>query len=156
MRAAGFQEPELGDGIDLQVPFRELHAVGVADLAGQIEDHAGAAELLADSIRVADIPLDDGYAVAHWLDVVRIRTAAWNQAVNDGDPRTEPGEPNREVAADEAQSPGNQDTTTSVIHLVLPLTLEAVVCLYTIHGGWCKRKSALGGRSTSPVCMPPG
>ena len=60
----------MGQRVHLQVALRELHAVNVADLTGQVEDDIAPVNHLRG--QVADICVDDPQIIVYRPDVVKV------------------------------------------------------------------------------------
>jgi hypothetical protein len=111
---ARLQELQLRHRVNLHVPLREVHAVHVADLAGQVEDDVAGSEPIGEPFRLADRVRTHLDPVADRLDVVGIGAAARDRGIHDGDLRSGLDQPDREVAADEAKPARNQDFLIAV------------------------------------------
>jgi hypothetical protein len=53
------QERDLAAGVDVEVEHGLGHGLDVTDLAGQVEDHLGAARRIAHGAHVTDVGLED-------------------------------------------------------------------------------------------------
>ncbi len=112
--AAGLEERQLAAAVDLEIRVGIPHAVDVAHLSGQVEDHRPVAHevvhraLLADVCHVHPHPRLDAANVEEIAAVVR------DHRVDQQDLRPEVGQLAREVAADEAQAPGDHHLAAAV------------------------------------------
>ena len=94
--------------------MRVAHAVDVADLAGQIEDHVLPAHQIVHRRLLADVGDVDAQPVFEAADVEQIAAVVVDQRVDDQDARAEVDELPREVAADEAEAAGDHHRTIAI------------------------------------------
>ncbi len=119
VRAAGFEHGELAAAVDLEIRVRIPHAVDVAHLAREIEDDVAIADEIVHCRLLADIGDVDAHAISDAVDVEQIAAVVGNQRVYQQDIGAERDEVAREVAADEAEAPGDH-------HLAAPVELVVV------------------------------
>ena len=83
------------------------HAVDVADLAGEIEDHVLLAHQIVHRGLLADVGDVDADAIFEAADVEQIAAVVVDQRVDEQDARAEVDELPGQVAADEAEAAGD-------------------------------------------------
>jgi len=88
---AAFQEAELRHGVQLRIPAWPLHAVGVADLARQIEDQIRGADMVLQRGGVGDVAMEDRDRVTDRFKVGLVGAAARDGGIDDGDAGAEFG-----------------------------------------------------------------
>ena len=93
--------------VDAEITLGELHAVYMADFAGQIEDDIRFPNLIRGSVGVGNVEIKDCAVVGDRLDVVPVGAAARFAGIDDGNPRARLHQLNGKIAADKAEPPGN-------------------------------------------------
>jgi hypothetical protein len=101
---ARLEQRQLAAAVDLEIGVRIAHAVDVADLAGEIEDHLAALHEVIHRARLAHVGDVDGDPVLDAGDVEQVAAVVGNQRVDEQDVGAKIDEAMREVAADEPQS----------------------------------------------------
>ncbi len=110
---AFFEEVKLRGSIQVGIARRVLHAVDVADLAGQVEDEVHAEKFTGKSAGITDIRMDDAHA-RRLRKVVGIGAATGHRRVHHGDLGAGFGQPHCDVAPDKSETAGYKDLTVSV------------------------------------------
>ena len=111
--AAGLEQDELRPGVELQVGERVLHAVDVADLAREVEDHVGPGRGVTDAPRVVDLRVDHVDRAGRVVEVAAIPAVGGHERVDHRHFGAAGREGEREVRPDEAQPARDQAPTTS-------------------------------------------
>ena len=109
LTGAFFDEAEMRFGVEGGVAPRLLHAVNVADLAGDVEDDLGLSQCGGERGSVGDIFGDHADFGAERIEVVRVGAAASNLAIDHGDARAGPGKTHCEIAANESKATRDDD-----------------------------------------------
>ena len=112
--AARLEQRQLAAAVDLEVGVRIAHAVDVADLAGEVEDHLAALHQVvhrAGLAHVGDVHRD---AVLDAGDVEQVAAVVGNQRIDQQDVGAELHQAVREVAADEAEPAGDHHAAAAI------------------------------------------
>lgn len=90
------------------------HAVGMGNVAGQVEDDLLAFNGGVHRLGIAHVARFDRYIVAHFDDVVRIAPALGNQGVQQRYAGAKAHEPDGQVAAEETETACDQHAPAAV------------------------------------------
>ena len=90
----------------------------MARLSSKIEQKTFALNEVLHCMRVTDIGDVDRHSISNVSDVLRVTAVLGNQAVDEGDLCAEIDQPARKMAADEAQTPGDQSRGTAISAVV--------------------------------------
>ena len=112
--SAGFEHRELRTAVDFEIRVRIAHAVDVAHLAGEVEDHLAIPHEHVHDALVAHIGVVHPYRVFDAIDVERIAAVVGNQRVDDQDVGARGDELTGEVTADETETAGDHDGPVAV------------------------------------------
>ena len=112
--AARLEQRQLAAAVDLEVGVRVLHAVDVADLAGEVEDHVLPAHQIVHRALLADVGDVDADAILDAADVEQVAAVLGDQRVDEQHARAEVDELAGEVAADEAEAAGDHHAAIAV------------------------------------------
>ena len=108
-RAAGFEQGELRQAIDLEIGHRVVHRIEMAGLAGEVEKIVAAPEQLAHPGRVADIGDLYPHPVGDLGDVETVAAVIRQQAVDQDHPAAQCRELGGQIGADKAEPAGHND-----------------------------------------------
>ena len=101
--AARLEQRQLAAAVDLEVGVRVAHAVDVADLAGEVEDHLAVAHQVVHRARLAHVGDVHADAILDAGDVEQVAAVVGDQRVDQQHVGAERDQPVRQVAADEAR-----------------------------------------------------
>jgi hypothetical protein len=113
--AACLQERELGATVQLEIVLRVLHAVDVAHLSGEIEDHLAVAHEGVQAGPVAQVDHVDPGPLLEAGHVVPVAAATRNQRIDDRDVGAEGDELVGEIAPDESEAAGDEHPPAPVL-----------------------------------------
>lgn len=108
--ATGFEDGDLGLGVDGQIGVGVLHGVHVAGLARQIEQDILSLDQMLEAVFVAHIGDVDAHAVGNGGDIEEVATVFRDEAVDEGHLCAQLDQTVGEVGADEAQPASDEDT----------------------------------------------
>jgi hypothetical protein len=97
MSAAGFEEGEVGAGVDFEVGDGVLHGVNVADLSGEVEDGLLVRDEPGDELRVAEVSDMDRDLILDRMEVKVVAAIGRVEGIHDGDVGAEVAESDGEV-----------------------------------------------------------
>ncbi len=134
--AARFEDRELAPAVDLEIRVRIAHAVDVAHLAGEVEDHRPVAHQVVHRRVLTDVRDVDVHAIGDAVDVEHVAAVVGDQRIDEEHVCAERHELAREIAADEPEAAGDH-------HVPAPVELAVV----GRHGrGWLGRMSGVATR----------
>ena len=112
--AARLEDRELAAAVDLEIRVGILHAVDVAHLAREIEDHLLVAHQVIHRARLAHVGDVDADAVFDVRDIEQVAAVFWNEGIDDEHARAELDELMRERAADEPEPAGDHHAAVAI------------------------------------------
>ena len=101
----------MGPRIDIQVPFGIIHAVGVTDFAGEIENYVDMFEQRANPLRVSDVTLNEANVLGDSGNVLDVTPASRNTCIDNRDVCAKLNQLQRQVATYESEAPRNENPT---------------------------------------------
>ena len=112
--AAGFENRQLAAAVDLEVRVRVLHAVDVAHLAGEVEDHIAPLHEIAHRRGLPHVGDVDAQARFEAGDVREVAAVVGNERVDEQDVGAEVDERVRQVRTDEAEATGDEHAAAAI------------------------------------------
>jgi hypothetical protein len=112
--AARLEQRQLAAAVDLEVGVRVEHAVDVADLAGEVEDHLAIAHQVVHRRLLPDVGDVDADLRLDAVDVEEVPAVVVDEGVDQQDVGAERGQLAGQVAADEAEAAGHHDAAAAV------------------------------------------
>jgi hypothetical protein len=112
--AACLEQRQLGAAVDVEVVVRVAHAVDVADLAGEVEDHLAIAYQVVHRRVLPDVGDVDADLRLDAVDVEEVPAVVVDQRVDQQHIGAERRQLARQVAADEAEAAGHHDAATAI------------------------------------------
>ena len=112
--AAGLEQGELAAAVDVEIGVRIAHAVDVADLAGEVEDHLAVAHQVVHRARLAHVGDVDAQPIGDAVDVEEVAAVVGDERVDQQDVGAEVDELPREVAADEPEPAGDHHPAAAI------------------------------------------
>ena len=111
---ARLEQRQLAAAVDVEIGVRVAHAVDVADLAGEVENHVAALHQVIHRARLPHIGDVDRHLVFNAGDVEQVAAVLGNQRVDEQHVGAELHEPVREVAADETETAGDHHAPAAI------------------------------------------
>ena len=112
--AARLEQRQLAAAVDLEIGVRIAHAVDVADLAGEVEDHLAALHEVIHRAGLPHVGDVDRDAVFDAGDVEQVAAVVGDQRVDQQHVGAELDQAVREVAADEAEAAGDHHAAAAI------------------------------------------
>ena len=112
--AARLEDRQLAAAVDLEIRVRILHAVDVADLAGEIEDDVLIAHQVIHGALLPHVGDVDAQPVLDAADVEQVAAVVGDQRVDDRARGRRARRAGAQVAADEAQAAGDHHRAIAV------------------------------------------
>ena len=105
---------QLAAAVDVEIGVRIPHAVDVADLSGEVEDHLAAPHQVVHRRALAHVGDVDAQAVFDAGDVEEVAAVVGQQRIDDQDVGAELDQRARQVDADEAEPAGDEDAAPAI------------------------------------------
>ena len=112
--AARLEQRQLAAAVDVEIGVRIAHAVDVADLAGEVEDHVAALHEVVHRAGLPHVGDVDRDLVFDAGDVEQVAAVLGNQRIDEQHVGAELHQPVREVAADEPETSGDHHAPAAI------------------------------------------